>query len=56
MPPLLILGYLISCFLIALMGRNLRFRFWGYLFVSIMLTPIIGMLLLIAAIPVQPKR
>jgi hypothetical protein len=43
-------------FLIALGGRNYRFGFWGYFFASILLTPIIGFLLLIAAVPHRTVR
>ena len=53
--PVVVLVYLVSSLIIAFLGRNLRFRFWGYFFASMLLTPIIGTLLLIAAIPVQPK-
>jgi hypothetical protein len=54
--PLLVLSYLFCCLVIAVMGRKLRFRFWGYFFASVLLTPIIGTLLLIAAIPVDPNK
>lgn len=37
-------------------GRNLRFGFWGYFFVSILFTPIIGLLILIAALPTDKTR
>lgn len=42
--------------IIALLGSKMRFGFWGYLFASLLLTPIIGFLLLAAAYPPkQPK-
>jgi uncharacterized membrane protein len=48
--PLILLAVLTAMF-IGFCGRNYRFGFWGYFFVSILLTPIIGALMLIAAIP-----
>ena len=41
--------------LIALGGRKYRFGFWGYFFGSVLLTPVIGLLMLIAAIPARAK-
>jgi biotin transporter BioY len=54
--PLFILGYVLTSLLIGFFGRNLRFRFWGYFFSSILFTPVIGCLMLLAAIPVQSRR
>lgn len=48
--------WIVLSFLIAVGGRNYRFRFWGYFFASILLTPIIGFLLLIAAVPHRTVR
>ncbi len=45
------LVWIVGSVIIAYFGRHLRFGFWGYFFASILLTPIIGLLLLIAAIP-----
>ncbi len=39
------------CFVIGVLGRNRRLGFWGYFFGSLLLTPIIGVLLLLAAVP-----
>jgi hypothetical protein len=55
MVPLVVI-WLFLAVVIGWLGRNLRFRFWGYFFSSILLTPVIGLLLLIAAVPVRPKR
>jgi len=52
----LIGAWLVLAIIIGFFGRNRRFRFWGYFFASVLLTPIIGLLLLIAAIPVKPAR
>ena len=48
-----ILTWILLSLLIALGGRNYRFGFWGYFFSSVLLTPVIGLLLLIAAVPVK---
>ena len=50
--PFWILGAIVVGFL----GRRQRFGFWGYFFGSIMLTPILGMLMLIAATPTREAR
>lgn len=34
---------------VALMGINRKFGFWGYFFASLLLTPIIGVLLVLAS-------
>ena len=52
----LIAAWLVLAVIIAFFGRNRRFRFWGYFFASVLLTPVIGLLLLIAAIPVKDTR
>ena len=36
---------------VAAAGKSFRFGFWGYFFASVLLTPMIGLLLLAAAIP-----
>lgn len=51
---LIIVTWLVSSFLIALAGAKFRFGFWGYLFASLLLTPVMGVLLLAAAVP--PRR
>lgn len=50
----LIAVWITASLIIAFMGSKLRFGFWGYLFSSLLLTPIIGILLLAAGYP--PKR
>lgn len=52
----LIAAWLVLAIIIGFFGRNRRFRFWGYFFASVLLTPIIGLLLLIAAIPVRHHK
>jgi hypothetical protein len=52
----LVLGAVIGSLAIATAGRHLRFGFWGYLFASLLLTPIIGLLLLFAGLPTREQR
>ncbi len=49
-------AWLLGSLLIGFFGRRYRFGFWGYFFVSVLLTPILGLLLLIAAIPTKRAR
>lgn len=46
---LAILVYLFICYLVALIGKNRKFGFWGYFFGSILFTPIVGALLVLAS-------
>lgn len=43
------LVYVIACFVVGLLGINRKFGFWGYFFGSILLTPIIGLLLVLGS-------
>ena len=49
MPIVTVLVYLVICYIVALIGRNRKFGFWGYFFLSILLTPIIGLLTVVAS-------
>jgi uncharacterized membrane protein YiaA len=42
-------------FIIGLLGTNRKMGFWGYFFASILLTPIIGLLLVLASDSHPPK-
>ena len=53
---MLFVAWVIGAVVIAFFGRHMRFGFWGYFFASILLTPIIGVLLLFAAIPRRHPR
>lgn len=46
---ILILIYILLSLVMGLVGRNRKFGFWGYFFGSIVLTPIIGLLLVLAS-------
>jgi hypothetical protein len=53
----LIVAWVVLAAVIGFFGRNRRFQFWGYFFASVLLTPIVGILLLLAAIPLkEPKH
>lgn len=52
MIELMILGSL----LVALMGRKRKFGFWGYFFASLLFTPLVGLLFVIASGPAQPQE
>lgn len=41
--------YFAASFLIAVFGYNRKFGFWGYFFASLLFTPLIGLLLVIAS-------
>jgi len=47
-------GYVLASLIIALLGTHRRFGFWGYFFASLLLTPIIGLLLMLASTPRLP--
>lgn len=38
-------------FVVGLIGKNRKFGFWGYFFASLLVTPIIGILLVLASDP-----
>ncbi len=44
------------CLVIGYLGRHRKFGFWGYFFGSIFLTPLIGLLLLLASDPKKPEH
>jgi len=48
--------YLLLCLLLGLMGKNRKFGFWGYFFGSIVVTPVIGLLLVLASDPRKPDQ
>jgi uncharacterized membrane protein YiaA len=53
-----IIGLFISIVLsyfIGFLGRNRKLGFWGYFFASLVLTPLIGFLLIVATDPIKEK-
>jgi hypothetical protein len=52
MHQLIVVGiYIGLCFFIALLGMNRKWGFWGYFFGSLLLSPLIGILLVLASDP-----
>jgi hypothetical protein len=49
------LFYIVLCVIIASLGSNRKFGFWGYFFCSLFLTPVIGSLVLLAS-DKRPKQ
>lgn len=49
-------AWIIAAILIGFFGRRYRFGFWGYFFASVLLTPVIGLLMLIAATPTSELK
>jgi hypothetical protein len=47
--------YFICALIIAFLGVNRKMGFWGYFFSSLMLTPVMGILLLLAS-DAQPRQ
>jgi hypothetical protein len=55
MPVLIILIILTVSYFIGFLGRNRKLGFWGHFFASLLLTPVIGLLLIVATDPVKDK-
>jgi uncharacterized membrane protein len=53
MPIQSFLFYLACSALVAYLGRNYRFGFWGYFFASLFFSPLVGFILVIAAKPAR---
>ena len=53
---LTILPYVLLCWLLAFFGRDLKFGFWGNFWVSIILTPIVGVVVILAQDKKQEKK
>jgi hypothetical protein len=45
----LVLLYVFVCAVVGFIGRRHKFGAWGYFFASILLTPVIGVLLVLAS-------
>jgi len=46
---------LLLSFIVGLLGKNRKFGFWGYFFASLLLTPVIGLILVLASDKNPPK-
>lgn len=47
-PYLLPALYFLACLLIAFVGRRRKWGFWGYLWASLLMSPVLGVLFLLA--------
>ncbi|BBA33886.1 uncharacterized protein sS8_1932 [Methylocaldum marinum] len=47
----IILLYIVLCLAVALFGRRRKWGFWGYLWSSVLFTPLLGLLFLLASDP-----
>ncbi len=45
----IIIGYIILCLIVAVLGRKKTIGFWGFFFFSLILSPIVGLAILIIA-------
>ena len=50
----IVIGILVVSWLVGILGSRRKMGFWGYFFGSILLTPVIGLLLVLASDP-KPK-
>lgn len=48
-PMLLPFAYLVICLAIGLLGKDRKFGFWGYVFFSLLFSPILGFIVLLAS-------
>lgn len=51
-----IIVYVGACWLMGFLGRNTKFSFWGNFWVSVVLTPVIGVVVLLAQDSRPPKK
>jgi len=51
MIPELLVAYLALCLVAGIVGRDRRIGFWGFLFCSVVFTPVISLLFLYFATP-----
>jgi hypothetical protein len=50
------IGYFVSALLLGVIGRRRKLGGWGYFFASLLLTPVIGLLLVMASDPLPRVR
>jgi len=49
--PSVTIIYILLCLIVAVLGRHRKFGFWGYFFCSVLFTPPMGLLFVIASEP-----
>jgi len=47
--PYFVITYLASCLIVALLGTNRKYGFWGYFFAAMALTPLVGIFIVLAS-------
>ena len=52
----IVLVYVVLCMVVGFFGRRRRIGFWGFFFLSILVTPIISSLFIFVAAPVRRHR
>ena len=48
-------AYILLCVIVAMIGRRRKWGYWGYLWSSVLFTPVLGLLFVLAADP-PPRR
>ncbi len=55
-PQLLSVLYILSCLLVAVFGLHRKWGFWGYFWASLLMSPLVGTLFVLASDPVRRRR
>ena len=48
--------YIFLSIIIGFLGTNRKFGFWGYFFYSLLFTPFLGIIILLASSPSVPRK
>ena len=48
-------AYVLLCLFVAVLGRRRKWGYWGYLWASVLFTPVLGLVFVLAADP-PPRR
>ncbi len=51
-----LIWYVFFSLVIGFLGTNRKFGFWGYFFYSLLFTPFLGIILLLASSPIAPVK
>lgn len=54
-PQVLFVLYVLGSLLVAVVGRHRKWGFWGYFWASLLMSPVMGVLFVLAGDP-QPRR
>jgi len=49
----IVLAEIVGAVVIGWLGRNRKFGFWGYFFCALALTPLVGVIVLLASDPIR---